>query len=183
MEVPNAKTKKIYTSQPSGDLSKIGVYDAGNYTASTNASTYTSNVSNDNYAQTINPYTYSMNGNRMQSADGYAFSSAELVFYWVSDKSDVLAKANSWTRYDMSLYIDSVSYDGITTANDSSISYPTIVSPQGSYAGGPLFAKSTTNDENNIKNLGLNHPTMESNTGNARLNQGDRSHRAIYEVI
>ena len=173
LDVPNAKTKKIFTSQPLGDLSKIGVYDAGDYTATTNTSTYMSNISNSNYAQTINPYTYSMTGNRMQSTDGYSFSSCELVFFWESDKSNSIAKANGWTRYDMTLYIDSVSYDGMTTANDSSISYPTIVDVPGNFAGGPIFAKSTTNDENNITNLGLNHPRLETNTGNARLNQGD----------
>lgn len=169
LDIPNAKTKKIYTSQPQGDLSKIGVFDAGTYSASTNTSTYLTSVSNSNYQQTINPYTYSMTGTRLQSPIANSFSSAELVFYWVNEKTENEAKANGWTNYTMSLYVDSVSYDGITTTNDSSIDYHTVISSGGTYSGGPTVARG-----NSTEIIPMNDGnTLAKNSGNVQVNRGD----------
>jgi len=138
LDSPNGETKKIYTSEPTEKFSEIGVYDSGKFT--TTDGNYLSNVSNENYAGTLNPYTYTMRGNRTQAATDKAFSSGELIYYWDRTKSENLAKGNNWSRYDMTLYIDSVTYDGISTSNDSSLIYPNIVTNGTVYKASPAFA-------------------------------------------
>lgn len=188
LAVPNATTGEIYSSQPKGLLEEIGVYESGNFNVTTNG-----NVTNSDYAGVVNPYTYLMTGNRTTSASSKSFSSLELIMSWDRSQTETLARANNWNRYDMTFYIDSVSYDGITTANNSSISYPNIITPAGAYTGGPVLAKASDPEDitSNLTNLDLNEASIAVNAGNARLNSGDSivafnfvgtTNEAVYEI-
>lgn len=187
LATPNASTGEIYSTQPKGVLEEIGVYESGNFNVTTNGS-----VTNSDYAGVVNPYTYLMTGNRTTSGSSKAFSSLELIMSWDRSKTDSIARSSNWNRYDMTFYVDSVSYDGLTTSNNSSISYPTTVSPSGAYVGGPVFAKTVDIDMNGtLNNLALNHPSISENTGNARLSSGDSivafdfvgtTNDAVYEI-
>ena len=187
LATPNASTGKIYSTQPDGLLEKIGVYESGNFTVTANG-----NVTNSDYAGVVNPYTYLMTGSRTTSSSSKVFSSLELIMSWDRTQTEALARANNWNRYDMTFYVDSVSYDGLTTSNNSSISYPTTVSPSGAYVGGPVFTKTVDIDMNStLNNLALNHPAISNNTGNARLSSGDSivafdfvgtTYDAVYEI-
>ncbi|MBO0412405.1 hypothetical protein JZO81_15145 [Enterococcus hulanensis] len=176
LPVPHAKTSAIYTAQPTGDLSKIGVYDSGVFANSS----YT--ISNTSYARTLNPYTYNMTGERIQTATDKPFSSLEMVFSWDSKKTMDLAIAGSWNRCEMTLYIDSISYDGITTANETSITYPEVFTPPGSYAAGPIFIKQLSENPLEEVNMEENYPDVNQNLGNARLNQGEEFYIASFDV-
>lgn len=188
LAVPNATTGEIYSSQPKGLLEEIGVYESGNFNVTTNG-----NVTNSDYAGVVNPYTYLMTGNRTTSASSKSFSSLELIMSWDRSQTETLARTNNWNRYDMTFYIDAVSYDGLTTSNNSSISYPNIVTPAGAYVGGPVLGKTSDPEDitSNLTNLDLNEASVAVNTGNARLNSGDSivafnfvgtTNEAVYEI-
>lgn len=144
LNIPIGKTEKIYTSQPTGDLSEIGVFDSGKTQVVIN-SDGTSGVTQSDYVGTVNPYTYTMKGNRTTQASNKAFASTEFVFRWNKAQANQAASSGGWTRYDLALYVDSVSYDGITTANDSSITYTEIPTQNGGFVTGPVFLHETEN--------------------------------------
>lgn len=188
LAAPNASTGKIYSSQPEGNLAEIGVYDSGDFEVTSNG-----NVTNKDYAGVVNPYTYNMTGTRISSSAAKTFSSLELIMGWDRTQTELLARSNNWNRYDMTFYVDSVSYDGLTTTNNASISYPNIVTPSGAYTGGPVFGKTSDPEDitSNLTNLDLNEPSPAVNTGNARLSSGDSivgfnfvgtTNEAVYEV-
>lgn len=182
LAIPHGITKGLYTSQPTGDLSKIGVYDSGKFSGG-NTTTSGTPFSNTGYAGVLNPYTYNMTGNRTQSATDKSFSSLEVVYAWDKTTTYNLGSANGWNRYDMSLYIDSVSYDGLTTATDTSVTYPTIITGGGGYVGGPIFTKATNPDKTTgMISLDLNHTWTGVNTGNSRLNQGDSIYLSNFNM-
>ena len=180
--------EKIYSSQPEGNLAEIGVYESGDFEVTSNG-----NVTNKNYAGVVNPYTYNMTGTRISSSAAKTFSSLELIMGWDRTQTESLARSNNWNRYDMTFYVDSVSYDGLTTTNNASISYPNIVTPSGAYTGGPVFGKTSDPEDitSNLTNLDLNEPSPAVNTGNARLSSGDSivgfnfvgtTNEAVYEI-
>ena len=188
LAAPNASTGKIYSSQPEGNLAEIGVYESGDFEVTSNG-----NVTNKNYAGVVNPYTYNMTGTRISSSAAKTFSSLELIMGWDRTQTESLARSNNWNRYDMTFYVDSVSYDGLTTTNNASISYPNIVTPSGAYTGGPVFGKTSDPEDitSNLTNLDLNEPSPAVNTGNARLSSGDSivgfnfvgtTNEAVYEI-
>lgn len=169
LAIPNANTGEIYSTQPKGLLEEIGVYESGNFNVTTNG-----DVTNSDYAGVVNPYTYLMTGNRTTSGSSKAFSSLELIMSWDRTQTEAIARTSNWSRYDMSFYVDSVSYDGVTTSNNSSISYPNIVTASGAYVCGPVLAKASSSDMHSwLTNLALNQPSVSTNTGNARLSSGD----------
>ncbi|MGM0124470.1 hypothetical protein IGI37_001848 [Enterococcus sp. AZ194] len=176
LSAPHAKTYRIYNSQPVvADKTEIGVFDAGDFSVTRDAS-----VTNSNYAPTYNPYTYLMNGDRSPVATAKSFSSLEMVFSWNNKKTQDLATANGWTRYDMTLYVDSVSYDGITSANSSSISYPTVTATPGHYLATPAFFNEEFGGTYPIPDttIRLTNATPGSggvwNFGNGQLSSGSR---------
>lgn len=171
LDIPNAKTKKVYTSQPSGNLSEIGVYDSGSFTTGFTSSIAGAGtvITNSSYQGVVNPYTYNMTGNRTSDATANSFSSLELVYAWNKKPTHDIATAQKWTRYSASLYVDSVTYDGITTANDSSIEYNTVVSPSGSFAGGPTVGKGNSEEIISLNDTG----GLAQNSGNSQVNRGD----------
>ncbi|MGM0124003.1 hypothetical protein IGI37_001377 [Enterococcus sp. AZ194] len=129
LSAPHAKSYIVFTQQPlRSDKSEIGVFDSGEFTITRNG-----NVSNQNYAAVYNPYTYLMTGQRSPSATDKSFSSLEMIFSWDKKRTADLAAANGWSRYDMKLSIDSVTYDGSPHTNSSSVSYPNLSSPSGGY--------------------------------------------------
>lgn len=186
--VPNASTGEIYSTQPKGLLEEIGVYESGNFNVTANG-----NVTNSDYAGVVNPYTYLMTGNRTATGSTKAFSSLELIMSLDRTKTESIARANNWNRYDMTFYVDSVSYDGLTTSNDSSVSYPNIIIPAGAYTGGPVLGKTSDPEDitSSMTNLDLNQNSIAFNNGNARLTSGDSivafnfvgtTNEAVYEV-
>lgn len=188
LAAPNASTGKIYSSQPEGNLAEIGVYESGDFEVTSNG-----NVTNKDYAGVVNPYTYNMTGTRISSSAAKTFSSLELIMGWDRTQTESLARSNNWNRYDITFYVDSVSYDGLTTTNNASISYPNIVTPSGAYTGGPVFGKTSDPEDitSNLTNLDLNEPSPAVNTGNARLSSGDSivgfnfvgtTNDAVYEI-
>ncbi|KAF1297554.1 hypothetical protein BAU15_07535 [Enterococcus sp. JM4C] len=182
LQVPNANTKKLHLSQPTGDLSLIGVYNSGTFTGGKTTKAGGTTFSNSGYAGVVNPYTYNMTGERAPGATNKSFSSQEVIFAWDGGPSTKIGQANGWNRYDIILYIDSVSYDGLTTSNDTSLSYPTIITSTGAYAGGPLFVKSVDGTPQNVTNLELNLPVPNINGGNGRLNQGDEIYLGAFDL-
>lgn len=182
LNIPNGKTEKIYTTQPEGDTSRIGVYDSGK--VSKTDGSYVSNITNMDYTGVVNPYTYNMTGNRVSAATNKAFSSTEFIYYWDKTKTENLAQTNKWSRYDMTLSVDSVSYpdekgEPITTSNNSSIKYPTIVSFPGQGWSMPTIDVPDPTSKNPVFNgEGYRHADPGAaqasieNTGNAQLQQG-----------
>lgn len=186
LDIPNGLTESIHTTQPTGDLSKIGVYNSGNFTRGATTASGTP-ITNSSYAGILNPYTYTMNGDRMQAATDKSFSSLELIYSFDKTKSDAASLAQGWHRYDMTLYIDKIEYDGQTTVPRpdakgedkeylSGITYPNSIVPRGAYVAGPLFTKA--NDPENVTpeaftNLERNHTVTNQNFGDARLNKGE----------
>lgn len=182
LEIPNAKTEKIYTSQPSGDLSKIGVYDAGSFTNSLNPSTNENTVSNTGYIRTLNPYTYNMTGERTKTASDKPFSSLETIWGWDSNKTVNAAKAGNWGRYDISLFIEKISYDGYTSSNKVEITYPDVRAYGTGFAGGPIFLKKIPGDPPKEINLEKNNSNVQRNIGDAQLDQGDSIYAGSFDV-
>lgn len=182
LRIPNGITEKIYTSQPSGDASKIGVYNSGDFSKTATTANGTP-ITNKNYVGVLNPYTYNMEGDRIQSATDKSFSSLELIYSFDKTKIESVGVAQGWFRYDMTLYVDNIKYDGYETNKTSSIKYPNAITPAGDYVMGPLFAK--PNDENNLSpgdfiNLELNYPNTDKSLGDARLNQGETIYLSNY---
>lgn len=137
LTVPYAKTGQIYSNQPTGDTSKIGVYDSGAFSATNVGGTdlsATSTVTNNNYVGVYNPYTYNMDGS-LYSKSNKPFSSSELVIRWDMSKTASLAQTNNWSRTDITLAVKSVSYNGMTVSGNSTLTYSDLYSPSGTYNG------------------------------------------------
>lgn len=167
---PNGITNTIYTSQPTGDVKGIGVFNSGTITGVYSSSSGTS-VTNRNYVRTLNPYTYTMEGNRTSSATDKFFSSLELIYRWDKSTTENIARSNGWSQYEMSLYIDSIQYDGKTETNNSSIAYNTVINPTGGFITGITVGKRL--DDGGL--IGLNDANRwDSNSGNVQLNVGDQ---------
>lgn len=153
LETPHAKTERVYTSQPTGDLSKVGVYDSGSFSTGFTFDNGTSigtgtTITNSAYVGVVNPYTYNMNGNRAQAATDKSFSSLELIYGWDKQTTTNAGIAKGWSNYTTTLYIDSISYydetagRDVNKGNDTSVSYYTGLVPQsGSFAGGTTVMK------------------------------------------
>lgn len=174
--MPNSKTEKIYNSQPVGDLTKIGVYDSGEFTKTDNS--YSTTITNKNYAGIYNPYTFNMTGERTYNAMTKSFSSLEMIFSWDRTKTANLASKNGWTRYDITLYVDSISYDGLTSSNDSRITYPMLNSPLGNYWTSPTIGVPSAQGylvdgvSYAPATQGINN--ISSNYGNAQISMGQK---------
>lgn len=174
LEIPHGKTEEIYTSQPVGDVSKIGVYDSGSFSGGTSNWFGQTSFSNTSFAGVLNPYTYNMTGNRTQTANDKSFSSLEVIYSFDKSKFASAAEAGGWSRYDIELSINKISYPGSSNSNSSSITYPTIVLPSGGMTAGPLLVKLLEeNNPTNVESVDLNHPAAHVNTGNMRLKQGE----------
>ena len=176
LSVPYAKTQQIYTSQPSGDRTKIGVFDSGSFYATNENKTTmntTSQVTNSGYTGVFNPYTYSMNGSTYSPATVKPYSSCEMIVRWHGDVTQKLAEVNNWNRYDMSLFIDRVNYDGIETEGESSLEYPTVVSFSGSYSGSVTLNAVADSDLKQSNVAGMDIITPKSIYNFKNLNPGD----------
>lgn len=185
LDIPYAKTQQIYTSQPSGDLSKIGVYDSGTFSGGMTDGYNGTLMKNTDYVGTLNPYTYNMTGKRTPEASAKSFSSAEVVFGWDSGRTLNLASANNWSRFDNTFYIDSITYDGITSSVNSSITYPTVMTPQGGFAGGPIVTQKVRKDieEDTEADALIGLGAAESvsvNDGNVQLTKGTRVYMSSF---
>ncbi|MGG5371659.1 SpaA isopeptide-forming pilin-related protein [Enterococcus sp. AZ196] len=140
LAAPHGKTFSIYNSEPSvEDKSEIGVFDAGNFSINRATGTQNAVVINTDFAGTYNPYTYLMTGARSPDATAKRFSSLELVYSWNSAKSDKISLAEKWNYYTMSLTVDSVSYEGKSYKNSSTIKYPFATTPPGGFAAMQTF--------------------------------------------
>ncbi|MBO0459564.1 hypothetical protein JZO77_22765 [Enterococcus hulanensis] len=167
LDIPSGVTNKIYTSQPPGDVSSIGVYNSGSV-SHTNTS-YTSTITNSGYHGVENPYTYTMKGNRTPTATSKAFTSEEFVFHWDRTNSQNAGVAGNWQRYMETLYVDEVTYDGEKTPNDSSLDYETVIGVPGG------FSTSVIVQDLNHKNVSLTKGgDPQHNTGNARVKQNQK---------
>ena len=179
LDIPNANTQKIYTSQPTGDLSQIGVYSSGSF-SNTDVSNAT-NVKNSEYVGVLNPYTYNMTGNRTSAAMDKSFSSMELIYQWDKTTTYNAGIKNNWTQYRMGLYVDSVSYDGITTTNNSTVWFPDIITPPGSYSSAPNIGVPTVGGAYNdmwgkpYSSASVGQPNVSKGVGNAQVSQGQEA--------
>ncbi|MBO0454667.1 SpaA isopeptide-forming pilin-related protein [Candidatus Enterococcus murrayae] len=181
LDIPHAKTQQIYTSQPTGDLTKIGVYDSGDFSGGSTNGYNGTLMKNANYVGALNPYTYNMTGKRAPEATAKSFSSLELVFGWDSSLTQNFANSQGWSRYDNTFYIDSISYDGITSSNDSSITYPTIITHPGAFAGGPVVAQRIREDDDQDVMTGLGASGAVSvNDGNVQLTKGTKVYMSSF---
>jgi hypothetical protein len=179
LDIPNANTKKIYTSQPTGDLSQIGVYSSGSF-SNTDVNN-TTNVKNSDYVGVLNPYTYNMTGNRASAAMDKSFSSMELIYQWDKTTTYNTGIKNKWTQYRMGLYVDSVSYDGLTTTNNSTVWFPDIITPPGSYSSAPNIGVPTVGGAYNdmwgkpYSSASVGQPNVSKGVGNAQVSQGQEA--------
>lgn len=185
LSAPHAMTHRIFNSQPLvNDKSEIGVYNSGDFTVTRNGS-----VKNENYSPTYNPYTYLMSGERSPSATDKSFSSLELIFSWDKQKTENAARANGWSRYDMTLKVDSVSYEDssgnrFTNSNSSSITYPSLVAVPGSYTAASVIMTEQVDGLYTVKDTTIKidnaNPGTERylgayrNYGNAQISTGSR---------
>ncbi|MGM0113420.1 SpaA isopeptide-forming pilin-related protein [Enterococcus sp. DIV0187] len=183
LNVPKGKSEKIYTDEPPGDHSEIGVYDSGKFTVNSTASNFYNDITNTDYVGVLNPYTYTMTGKRTQSATDKVFSSMEAVFYWDRTKTATAAVANKWSRYDMVLYVDAVQYaDGRKDSFEkpSSVTYPTVVATDGDYRRAPAIGVYSNNvDSNTHGSLVQAVPGVDGNLnynyGKAQLALGQKA--------
>ncbi|MGM0123243.1 hypothetical protein IGI37_000609 [Enterococcus sp. AZ194] len=179
LNIPNANTKKIYTSQPTEDLSQIGVYSSGSF--SNTDSNYVTDVKNSDYVGVLNPYTYNMTGNRTSAAMDKAFSSMELIYQWDKTTTYNTGIKNKWTQYRIGLSVESVSYDGITISNDSTVWFQDVVTPPGSYGSSPNIGVPTvggvygTRWGEKYSSASVGKTTVETGVGNAQVSQGQKA--------
>ncbi|KAF1295612.1 hypothetical protein BAU15_03460 [Enterococcus sp. JM4C] len=187
LAVPHAKSYRIFNSQPVfDDKSEVGVYDSGEFSVTRAAA-----VSNGDYAPTYNPYTYLMTGERMATASAKSFSSLELIFSWDRTKTETFARNNNWTRYDMTLSVKQLKYDGITDTNNSSITYPEVVGKNGSYTSMPTILSEQLGGLYTVPDttIRIDNATPGStngasaNYGNAQISTGSRVWFSIRGVM
>lgn len=170
LSIPNANTGKIYTSMPTSDFEKSGSFDSGKFNVSNGERTI--NVKNTDYKGILNPYTFNMTGERTSSATDKSFSSLELVGYFDKEKLVKNGLTNKWTQYTCSYYVNEVTYDGITTSNNSTIDYPNVISPSGSYWGYISALVPTTATTGSYKIDGRYWQNAAPGTGNGVSNNG-----------
>lgn len=173
--VPRGKTEELHKSQPAQDHEKIGVYNSG--TVATSEGAYTTQIINRNYARTVNPYTYTMGGTRMTDE---GFSSLEMIYSWDRTVTHTVGLASGWQDYSISLYIDSINYDGINQSGNSEVKFVKIIEAKYGYSSIPTIYRAIE---------GIGHPNIrygdqyfdnatpgynESyNTGNAHVFPGE----------
>lgn len=181
LQVPRGKTEELHTSQPAQNHEKIGVFNSGTVTSSEGS--YTTTIINRNYARTINPYTYTMGGTRMTDE---SFSSLEMIYSWNREVTHKVGIASGWQDYSISLYIDSISYDGISQGSDSEIKFVKIIEANYGYSSIPTIYRAIE---------GIGHPNIrygdqyfdnatpgynESyNTGNAHVFPGEEIYFSV----
>lgn len=136
LKVPRGKTEEFHVNQPTQDHEKIGVYDSGTF--STSDGSYSTQIKNKNYARTVNPYTYTMDGKRMEED---SFSSLEMIYSWNQTKTHSLGLSNNWERYTINLYIDSINYDGINQSGASEVSYLKILTTPAGFSSIPVVLR------------------------------------------
>ncbi|MBO0453786.1 SpaA isopeptide-forming pilin-related protein [Candidatus Enterococcus murrayae] len=172
LDAPNAETGAIYTSQPMGNFAEIGVYHSGTFTVS---GSYNTDVKNSGYARTHNPYTYSMKGHKYGS-DTKPFSSLEVLYRWDTKKWVDDYVNNNWTSCGVEFSVDKVTYDGITSDNNSSIECETLGQGDGQQA--VSISKFGQFDENgdtgwgSILSLDIANSSITGNSGQAHVKQG-----------
>ncbi|MEO1769647.1 SpaA isopeptide-forming pilin-related protein [Candidatus Enterococcus ferrettii] len=184
LSAPHGKTFRLYNQEPQAtDKSRIGVFNSGDFTVTRNAE-----VKNENYAPTYNPYTYLMTGDRSQTATAKSFSSLEIVFSWDKKKTVDEATKNGWTRFDMELSVDSITYENKTYANKTSVKYPTLLSGPGGYYSNQTFVNEevggqyalTDYDPTAPEGIGLRNASTPGadgflmNYGTAKISAGSR---------
>lgn len=179
LNMPSGKTQEIHFVQPKGDLSEIGVYDSGIFSGGVTNGNNGTLMKNTDYAGVENPYTYTMLGNRVSAADNKKFSSLEIVYGWDGTSIEQLGASQKWASYKNIFYIDSVSYDGITTANDTSVSYNKILTTAGAYAGGPVVFQDK--GEGQLETLDDNNG-LDSNAGNVRVDKGSSIYFGTFNL-
>lgn len=179
LDIPNANTNKIYTSVPKTGFDEIGVFSSGVFT-NTNGN-YVTNVKNSDYVGVLNPYTYNMTGNRTSAATSKAFSSMELIYQWDKTTTFNTGIKNKWTQYRMGLYVDEVSYDNIKTSNDSTIWFPDVITPPGSYTSAPNIGVPTIGGAYDdmwgkpYSSASVGQPNASKGVGNAQVSQGQEA--------
>lgn len=139
LQVPRGKTEELHTSQPAQNHEKIGVYNSGTVTSSEGS--YTTTIINRNYARTVNPYTYTMGGTRMTDE---SFSSLEMIYSWNWEATYKVGLASDWQRYTISLYVDSINYDGINQGGASEVSYLKILTTPAGFSSIPVVLRPST---------------------------------------
>lgn len=138
LAVPRGKTEEFHINQPSQDHEKIGVYNSGTVTATDGH--LNTQVINKNYARTVNPYTYTMDGKRMTEE---CFSSLEMIYSWNRTRTDEVAASDNWQRYTISLYVDSINYDGISQGGNSEVKFLKIIEKLLGYSSIPAVYRSS----------------------------------------
>ncbi|MBO0458333.1 hypothetical protein JZO77_16490 [Enterococcus hulanensis] len=175
LSVPYANTQRLFMNQPSGDRSKIGVYDSGTFSAvneNKTTMTNTAEITNSGYVGVYNPYTYNMNGSAYSSSTVKPYSSTEMIVRWHGDTTQKLAESNRWNRYDMTLFVESVNYDGIESDGGSSVDYPTVVTSSGSYGGGVVMNAVSESKITHLNKVGKKVASVSAGSTDLNLNPG-----------
>ncbi|WP_137665824.1 SpaA isopeptide-forming pilin-related protein [Enterococcus hulanensis] len=177
LQAPNANTEKIHSKQPTSGFQEIGVYNSGSFTAK---GSYTTEVTNENYARVYNPYTYNMQGTKYVS-DVKPFSSFEIFYHWNKTRWQADAIKNGWKNYGIEFSIDEISYDGFTTPSKSQINFrDKTYGPYGQATVVINFRKEVYNDDGSMKwggneySLDSSTNSVTSNTGQAHVQMGEK---------
>ncbi|MGM0125934.1 hypothetical protein IGI37_003335 [Enterococcus sp. AZ194] len=182
LAAPNGVTKKIYTSQPTTDLTKIGVYDSGKISL-TNGS-YKDTVTLSNYQGIRNPYTYTTAGANYASE---AFASAELIVNWYDKALSDLSANKKWDYYQANLSVNKVSYDGYEDNNETEITFTGFGTKPGSWTSGPNFVhlegyEPEGNKLSHSTNLDIGNTGWANNVGQPQMFQGQQIYAGGWNI-
>ncbi|MGL9727264.1 SpaA isopeptide-forming pilin-related protein [Enterococcus sp. DIV0756] len=175
LAVPRGKTEEFHMNQPSQDHEKIGVYNSGSVTATDGH--LNTQIVNKNYARTVNPYTYTMDGKRMTEE---CFSSLEMIYSWKRTRTDEVAATDNWESYTISLYVDSINYDGISQGGNSEVKFLKIIEKILGYSSIPAVYRPSNLLVNSVTTYGDQYFCNVTpgyignyNTGNAHVFPGE----------
>ncbi|MBO1299612.1 MULTISPECIES: SpaA isopeptide-forming pilin-related protein [unclassified Enterococcus] len=182
LAVPHGKTQQVYYAQPSGDRTKIGVFNSGDLSVSLGSYQETWKVKN--YAGIKNPYTYTTVGNEYTNQ---AFVSAEFIFNWYDAKLKQLMVDNQWEHYTLNLSIPSITYDGNTVANDANLNFSSYYIPPGAMTAGPNIVDLDLPDPvTNIRPPGYNQDIgftdWANNMGKPLLMRGQKTYIGGWHI-
>ncbi|MDT2659415.1 SpaA isopeptide-forming pilin-related protein [Enterococcus hulanensis] len=165
--VPNGKTRKIYSSEPTmstEDKKKIGVYDTGNIAVTNPGATIS--LSNTDYEPIYNPYTYRLTGMQFGSNEK-VFSSSMMIVEW--NREYLINKGTGVLTTELNL--TSLRYEGQTYDEAQTISVSDGTLPSGAYVSAPVWVKNTAGSHP-YTNLG-SYPDWSESAGDATVGQGE----------
>ncbi|PQC29935.1 SpaA isopeptide-forming pilin-related protein [Enterococcus mundtii] len=181
LAIPHGKTETIYYHEPTGDRTKIGVFDSGDLAINLGDHLETWHI--NNYASIKNPYTYTTEGNEFTNQ---AFISAEFIYNWDDTPLRQLMVDNQWEYYTLNLSIPSLTYNGNTTANNTELNFSSYYRPPGMSGGPNIVDMDLPNPVTNIRQHGTNQDigfeSWANNMGKPLVIRGQKTYVGGWHI-